>query len=194
MIPQMNNYFVLPPLTGASPISAAEMTPYKASISEVVRRFATNSERVAILRGLLSYRKAVVDLGIIDGYMWLDGSFVEDAEVLNGRPPNDIDIVTFSVISALDSAAKYRLLTTNPAVFSSAQAKLKYRCDAYFVDLAAPPVMIVSSTCYWFGLFSHQRKTRQWKGMLQVSLLSDDKAALIALELMEQGLGGGQHA
>jgi hypothetical protein len=45
------------------------------------------------------------------------------------------------------------------------------------VDLDKKPFLIVDDTRYWFGLFSHQRVTSLWKGMLSVSLQSDDDAA-----------------
>jgi hypothetical protein len=34
-------------------------------------------------------------VGIVEGFQWIDGSFIEDAEKSRGRPPADIDIITF---------------------------------------------------------------------------------------------------
>ena len=31
---------------------------------------------------------------------------------------------------------------------------------------------------YWYGLFSHQRETFLWKGLLRIELMSDDEQAL----------------
>jgi hypothetical protein len=194
MIPQINSYLVLPPFTGVDPISAMSISPYIVLMSDVVQRFATTIERATILRGLLAYRQAVNDLGMTDGYMWLDGSFVKDVETGAGRAPNDIDVVIFTTVPGRNRVAKLRVFKNNPAVFRSGEAKRKYLCDAYFVDLAAPPQTIVANTCYWFGLFSHQRGTGLWKGMLQVPLQSDDAAASVMLRLIEQRLQGAQNA
>ena len=65
------------------------------------------------------------------------------------------------------------------------QAKTVFMCDAYFVDLLKPPELLVDDTRYWFGLFSHQRETALWKGMLQVPLCSDDDAAKAFLDTIK---------
>jgi len=40
----------------------------------------------------------------------------------------------------------------------------------------------VKDTSYWYGLFSHQRETAVWKGMIELPLASDDEAAVKILE------------
>ena len=41
------------------------------------------------------------------------------------------------------------------------------------------PAYLIDQTKYWFGLFSHQRDTFLWKGMLEIPLTDDtDVAAL----------------
>jgi hypothetical protein len=35
---------------------------------------------------------------------------------------------------------------------------------------------------FWFGLFSHQRETALWKGIVQIELDADDAAAVALLE------------
>lgn len=193
MIPHMNASSVLPPYVGPEPGAKADMSPYVVSMSDVVARFATSLERVAILRGLLSYRDAVRALGLTEGHQWLDGSFVEDVESVRKRPPQDIDIVTFTPILGT-VPEKRALVQTNLAIFDSAIAKKTFHCDAFFVDLSIKPLLVVDWTRYWFGLFSHQRVTNLWKGILQVPLLSDDVSAGDLLSMLEQGLGGGQNA
>src|SRR5580692_10607499 len=85
---------VLPPhLAGAA--SPHDRSPYEATPAEVVARFATSGPRRVILRGYLDYRAALREAGFAEGYQWLDGSFVEDVERTEGRPPNDVDVVTF---------------------------------------------------------------------------------------------------
>ena len=41
---------------------------------------------------------------------------------------------------------------------------------------------MVRNTHYWFGLFTHQRETFIWKGMLEISLQDDDESALELLD------------
>ena len=44
-------------------------------------------------------------------------------------------------------------------------------------EIMANSKIIVDDTKYWFGLFSHQRNSSLWKGMLSISLDSDDMEA-----------------
>jgi hypothetical protein len=156
---------------------------------DVIQRFGVSLERIAILRGLLSYREKLRSLGLVDGYQWLDGSFVENVEAIRNRPPKDIDIVTFASIPGTTDE-KRALVLANLDIFDSEAAKEAYHCDAYFVDVTVKPLLLVDSTRYWFGLFSHQRETSLWKGMVQVPIISDDPAALEVLNLFELELGG----
>jgi hypothetical protein len=96
MIPSFNVSGVLPPYVGDNPTNGAEMSPYQTSMTAMVERFATSSERIVILLGLIAYRKALRDLGIQNGSQWIDGSFLEQVETLRGRPPADFDLVTFA--------------------------------------------------------------------------------------------------
>jgi len=164
VIPELNQSGVLPPFSSERGSSdPAGMAPYRASMSEFVLRYANSNERIDILRGLLSYREKLREIGVTDGFQWLDGSFVEDVEKNQGRPPNDIDIVTFA--SRPTENDKWRkIVSENLDLFRPDLSKRKYICDAYFVDLNLEPMHIVNSTKYWFGLFSHQRDSYLWKG------------------------------
>jgi hypothetical protein len=74
-------------------------------MTALVQRFAASRERLDILRGLLEYRAALGAIGIVQGFQWLDGSFVEDVEVTKGRPPSDIDVVTLAYRPIVDQNA-----------------------------------------------------------------------------------------
>lgn len=184
---------VLPPFLGEEPGDRAHMSPYPTSMVEVVQRYATSAERIAILRGLISYRSKLRDLGYREGQQWLDGSFVEDVELIRKRPPKDIDIVTFAPVRGTQDEKMQHILE-NLDIFDPERAKEQYSCDAYFVDLTVSPLLLVDTTRYWFGLFSHQRETSLWKGMLQVPMLSDDDAAEAVLHNAELNLGVAQNA
>jgi len=148
-------------------------------MSAFVQRFGTSSARNAILLGLLDFRAQLKRIGIIDGFQWLDGSFVENKEAQGLGPPNDVDVITFSrlPVSASDPSKKNAFLMANLNVFDSDRSKATFKCDAYFVDLDIPPLVVVDRTRYWFGLFSHKRVSALWKGMVQVDLNSDDTLA-----------------
>ena len=159
------------------------MAPYKASIADVVKRFATSAERVGLLKGLLAYRQALRASGVVDGFQWIDGSFVEDVERSRRRAPADIDLVTFaSRPAAVDGPDLDVWLIQHGGLFDLDQTKAVFECDAFFVDLRKRGDLIVDDTRYWFGLFSHQRDTSLWKGMIQVPMFSDDDVALEFLE------------
>ncbi|NHZ89962.1 hypothetical protein F2P45_13200 [Massilia sp. CCM 8733] len=190
----MNAALVLPPYTGAEASSRAHMSPYDTDLIELIRRFGRSPNRIAILRGLLSYRGDLRAIGICDGWQWLNGSFTEGIEMATGRSPADIDIVTFAHLPG-NSQTKRQLALDNLDLFDAGRTRLRYRCDGYFVDLANHAERLVDDTRYWFGLFSHQRATLLWKGMLKVSMADhDDRAALMLLNDMERQLGGGPHA
>ena len=140
------------------------LSPYEADALEVVSTFATTSRRCEILRGLLDHRTALRALGIVDGFQWLDGSFVED------KVPNDVDVVTFlhRPPAASQPAEMVRLLGGNPDVFD--RGRVKAMVDFFYVDLDGIPEAIVDLTRYWAGVFAHCRATLVWKGMVKISL------------------------
>lgn len=183
---------VLPPYTGSDPTVPATMSPYSATMHEFSLQFATSPARVAILEGLLNYRAALRNVGIVNAFQWLDGSFVEDVEQARGRPPADIDVVTFGVCPRFADQAALRVwMAANQRLLDPRQAKQHYSCDAYVVDLGKRPDLLVNDTRYWFGLFSHQRATALWKGMVQVPLVSNDDQAKDLLQNLEFDQGDG---
>ena len=123
--------------------------------------FAFSRERAEVLRGLLDYRGALHRAGITSGFQWINGSFVEDIETLEGKAPNDIDVLTFC---AMPGDADYRSL------FDSTITSRQFRVDAYFLPLNAsltPPR--VRAISYWYSMWAHRRDGR-WKGFLEIDL------------------------
>lgn len=178
MIPNFNISNVLPPFVGQDPTLPALCSPYESSMSDFVQRFGISAERIMILKGLLAYRAQLKAVGITSGFQVLDGSFVEDCEKIRNRPPSDIDLVTFSYLPVAGINIS-QFVQTNIELFDQNLAKIKYKCDAYFVDLGKDSRLIVEDSFYWYGLFSHQRDTNLWKGMVRIPLMSDD--ALVRL-------------
>ena len=144
-------------------------------MAEIVGRFGISGERLALLRGLLSYRSALTQAGIIRGFQWIDGSFVEDCETIRQRAPRDVDIVTFAYRpTSLDWS---RFSSQHADIFDPIQTKALFMCDAYYIDLQKPPHRIAQDASYFGGLFSHQRESKLWKGILALDLNSDDFVA-----------------
>lgn len=180
VIPAFNQSGVLPPfLPEQSPAQSAAMAPYLASMVELAATLTSSPERVAILNGFLDFRQNLRAAGFNEGFQWVAGSYLEDCERQRGRPPQDVDIVTFArrPASYEDDGNWREFVAHNPGLFSPSIVKESHRCDAFFVDLTLPQEAIVSQTRYWFGLFSHQRSTYLWKGILAVDLQDDDLGA-----------------
>lgn len=178
MIPDHTHEGVLPPfIPGYAPSDRGALAPYRTELVEFAGRFSGTAERKAILNGLIAYRTALRAIGITSGFQWLDGSFVEDCEAIRGRAPKDIDLITFSFRPQIysDTTVWREFVHSRPDLFDPETTKEKYKCDAYFVDLGVHPVHVVAQTRYWFGLFSHQRDTYLWKGMIEVPLTEHDR-------------------
>ena len=142
-------------------------------LTDLVLRFGTSDPRRAILDGLLRYRGALYGAGITSGFQWLDGSFVEDIERLEQRPPRDVDVVTFFELPAGQS--QMDVLTQNRDLFDRNKTKASYQVDAYPVCLGGALDMLIDRSTYWYGVWSHRRDLR-WKGYLEVKLDATDDA------------------
>ena len=179
LIPAFGPSGVLPPFLGANPAARAQCSPYATTTAEIVGRFGTSQDRIIILRGLLDYRAALASVGIVQGFQWIDGSFVEDCETIRQRPPGDVDVITF----AWRPGGYTDLSDWSPFVFQHSdffdadRTKAIFKCHAYYIDLNKPPNLIALDTTYFNSLFSHQRDSMLWKGMLALDLNSDDSVA-----------------
>lgn len=186
MIPGFTLSGVLPPFVGASP--AAGISPYATTIGEVAQRLVSNKRRLALLCGLIALRRELADLGIREGVQWIDGSFCERCEENRRRPPGDIDLVTlfFRPADKTNEETFNALVQANQHLFLAAHAKARFGCEAFYVDLSVPQLNLLPQVTYWFGLFTHQRESNQWKGLLQISLdTADDQATLAHLDTLD---------
>lgn len=188
-IPAWNAQCLIPPVNELNP-SAAERSPYSVSLVDFVLRFGTSTERIAILDGLLRYRAALHDAGLTHGFQWLDGSFLENVEVLESRAPKDIDLVTFYRLPV--NKSQRDLLMQFPHLFdASAHQKLKnnYQIDSYLVHLGMTAERLIAQATYWYSMWSH-RRNQSWKGYIQIDLAhTEDAEAKEALKnLRNQGI------
>lgn len=177
-IPAWNPRGVLPPVDLFDPVSA-NRSPYRVSLVDLLMRFGTSPERLAILQGLLNFRAALHQMGLVAGFQWLDGSFLEDVEVLDKRPPRDIDVVTF-----LQTPTHFVPKAPHDVALDRPTAKAQFKVDSYLVELdLVPPAELALVSAYWYSLWSH-RRNQEWKGFLQVDLAPhEDLAAQLWLSV-----------
>ena len=190
-IPDWNAQGVIPPINILQP-TEAERSPYTVSLTDVVLRFGLSAERRKILDGFLRYRAALHTAGLVQGFQWLDGSFLEHVELLESRPPNDIDVVTFYKLPV--GKTQLGLQVQAPDIFPNSRAskqtmKANYHVDAYAVHLGMVSERLIEQGTYWYSMWSH-RRNQIWKGYVQVDLAPvEDAAARAALEnLGKQGV------
>ena len=145
-----------------------------------MERFAISPARAAILRGFLDYRAALHAVGIIVGFQWVDGSFVENIKAL-GRA------------GAQRYGRGYVLWFGSRRSRSSIRARCceeAFRIDAYLYRIDLPLTSDrVRWIAYWYSLFAH-RRSHLWKGFVQVDLSPvGDLAAQETLHLVMQREG-----
>lgn len=178
-IPLWTSAGVLPPVDVIEPTSQAR-SPYRITLTDLVLRFATSVDRCRILDGLLRYRKALHSAGLSKGFQWVDGSFLENVELIRGRSPGDIDVVTFFELPS--GTTEFDLDREHPNLFDHAFVKATYFVDSYPQNLDTPPNELVWWSSYWYGVWSHQRDSLLWKGFLSIDLdIADDLDASLQL-------------
>ena len=169
-IPDFDHNLVLPPHAG-DPRAPDQLSPYPCTTAELAQHFATSLERRDILQGLLSFRDRLRAVGLRRGFQWLDGSFLEDVETREGRPPRDLDVVT--VYWGYDRAFQQTVAATFPEFANGTLAKSQFHLDHFPFDAGFRPDFTVEQTRYWMQLFSHNREG-VWKGMLKIDLDTPD--------------------
>lgn len=175
----------IPPFDGISNVlppcstdggKVREISPYLSTIEEFVDRFSTSAARKALLLRLLDFRAELYRLGI-DGFQWLDGSFVENIEMQAQRDPKDIDAVTF--VRKPPDGSDFERIARENGIWFPRQVKNTYGIDNFWVHLALRPDNLVKVATFWHGLFTHRRSDQLWKGMVTVSIFdkgADDRA------------------
>lgn len=181
MIPPFDHNNVLPPYQGGDPTIRGCMSPYKSDIMEFCQHFAMTQERIAILKGFVSFRLECLKFGVQCGYQWIDGSFVENVEVSQRRAPNDVDVVT---MFALPDVIMQMVIANNfPAFVSPRLSKMLYKVDHYPCLVNDTPFKTIESVKYWNQLFGHNREG-VWKGMVELPLYNNDVMDMQALNYL----------
>jgi hypothetical protein len=186
MIPSWTNAGVLPPIRPQQPGHSPDRSPYRVPLSEVIDHFSSSPKRISILKGLLEYRAALHRLGIISGFQWLDGSFIEDVETQETRSPNDVDVVTYFSMPIGETQAT--LFAIAGDLFKNSYVKETYLVDAYTHVLGEPTAAHhIREISYWYSMWSH-RRNGLWKGFIQVELdPQEDVEAGKILEAIQVG-------
>ncbi|MCK8519068.1 DUF6932 family protein [Methanoculleus sp. 7T] len=184
-IPNLNTDGVLPPFDESNPTSFYR-SPYSVLLPDLVLRFGNTPRRQEILRGYLRFRLALHDAGLVRGFQWVDGSFLENIEEIENREPKDIDVVTFYYLP--DGQTQESLAGSSPRLFNKRLNKEDYHVDAYYIQLnETKPETLVGQSAYWYSVWSH-RRSGLWKGFLQVDLSThDDQVALTNLDCVALG-------
>ena len=179
-IPEWNRQGLLPPIDLAAPVSQ-ERSPYRVPLPDVVARFATSSERRQILRGWLNFRATLHGMGFVEGFQWLDGSFMEQVEVLEQRAPRDMDIVSF-----VRAPEAFNPTPEQLAELDHDHVKQTFLVDSYLVEMdQLEQPNLIRKAAYWYSMWSH-RRNRAWKGFLEVDLDPEfDQQALAWLNQQE---------
>ena len=118
------------------------------------------------------------------GYQWLDGSFLEDVEARENRPPNDLDLLT--LYWGYDLKFQKLLRREFPEFSDPSLSKKNFQLDHFPIDIGISPDLTVENIRYWIQLFGHNRDNI-WKGMIRVDLDTpeDDCAGLKYLKELE---------
>jgi len=182
MIPDFDHNNVLPPFL-IDPIARANQSPYLCSTIDLAQKFGTSQERVTILKNFLNFRMQLRRYGMSDNaFQWIDGSFVERVEILRGRPPGDIDVITF--FFGYDVNFQQNLMHVFPEFADPGLSKANFSVDHYIVPIDRTPMQTFKDVKYWSMLFTHTKNTSTWKGILEIPLNTeqDDNNAMLLLQ------------
>jgi hypothetical protein len=102
----------------------------------------------------------------------------------------DIDVITvFERPAAAATGAAWLSLANrlSNTLLDPVFCKTSFKYDAYPIDLGVDGKTVAELSAFWFSLFSHQRDTFRWKGVVQIPLgdASVDNAA--NAELVRRG-------
>ena len=187
VIPDWTSKAVIPMVRPVRPEEQAlpeNRSPFEATMTHVVERFAFTPQRARLIHNLIDYRNALYAAGITDGFQWINGSFVEHVET-RPRPgkaprPDDIDIVTFYHLPGQQTPETDDL-------FRSSATRQRFNIDGYGIPLGVKfTADEVEAITYWYGMWSLRKDDHEPKGFVQVHLdPHNDPDALRALNEMK---------
>jgi hypothetical protein len=187
MMPVWDGNGILPPVLPGVLGNSTERSPYCVDLVGFIDGFSHSSERIRLLEGFLGFRSELRRINMVSGFHWIDGSFIENIDAIENRPPHDIDIVTFYQMP--DGESQRSLYEKAPHLFDHNYVKETYAIDSYFYSYLGaklePPV--VKEISYWYSMWSHRRDSL-WKGFVQIDLdQTDDENAKMVLNSIREG-------
>jgi hypothetical protein len=186
-LPHFDARGLLPPISGGDDTNS-DRSPYFCTMTELCSAMGSSDHRKLLLRNLIDYRAVIASDDFIDGVQFINGSFVENIELTEGRDPNDID-----VFSILMPPQKYvnapALWQSNGIAFwqneiaDNPKNRVRFSLDVYgLIVNVANLGLFLRQSLYWYSLFSHKKSSREWKGFVAVPLnVIDDQTALAVL-------------
>lgn len=182
-IPDWNMAGVVPPVRPGEDPAGGDRSPYRIALDGFVDRFCFNADRAEIIRGLIRLRAGLHSIGMVHGFQWINGSFLENVEDREGRFPNDVDVVTYAFLPKGQTQETFfpRIIP----YLDRDQVKSTYRVDHF---LRVLPQLEIQDVCYWYSLWSH-RRDGMWKGYAEVDL--DPEYDPRAATLLEVKIGAG---
>lgn len=172
VVPDWTSAGTVPPIRPGAAGFSPDRSPYQVGLADFCEQFGTTEERRHILSGFLDFRLELHNTGLVTGFQWLDGSFLERVELTEQRAPRDMDVVTFFELPPTDTQAT--LLRRAPQLFDQPRLKNDYTVDAYFAVLGQPlSSSTVKQIAYWYSMWSH-RRDGIWKGFVQISLAPNE--------------------
>jgi hypothetical protein len=186
-VPPFDARGLLPPFVGTDGRST-DRSPYATNMVEIVASFGSSPHRSQLLKNLIAYRALLASDGYQSGLQFIDGSFVENVEAIESRPPADIDVFSFLNLPVKYTADPALWAATGFAFWQSEIAdfgKNRFRVclDTYAISIEGLQIQqLIQAVIYWYSLFSHRRATHAWKGFVAIPLdPAADHAALTAL-------------
>lgn len=187
MIPRWDAQGLLPPIRPGESPTGRDRTPYRTEIVSFVERFALTHARVDLLDSLLRYRAALRDAGLLTGFQWLNGSFVEHTEITRGKAPKDIDVVTFFELPSGETQQTF--LQKNIDLLHPEKVQNTFGLDAY-PQLLGNTLQgeVRGGIIYWYSMWAHTRDGI-WKGFVEIDLdTSQDADAQFLLVQKREGM------
>lgn len=180
MTPEWDASGVLPPIWSGAHGENSQRSPYRISILEFVNRFSGSNKRKSILKGFLDFRAYLYARGINNGFQWVDGSFVENIEMVESRSPRDIDVLTF--FFPPNDRTKEEHLDDVKILLDRSVMKKNHKVDSFYLTLGERlEKWQVDSIVYWNSVWSHRRDGTE-KGYFEILLSpEEDKLARDAL-------------
>lgn len=190
-IPPWNERGLLPPVRPGQNLLGEYRSPYSVGLREFRDKFSTSVHRQKLLQGLLNLRRDLKAAGIAKGFQWINGSFTEEVERTEMRPPNDIDVVTFFPFG--NEEHQRRLFPKIEDLVDSSLSMQKYGIEHYVENLDSDIDELIGRCLYWYSVWSHRPEPRDsassgtifWKGFVRLDLQDDEDEAADLLE--EQG-------